>query len=118
MATVGREVTGGRRAAARPLEGRAQVAGKFFARGGSRLRLRGVTYGPFAPDALGQPVPAPERVAQDFAAMRAAGINAVRTYHVPPEWFLILADMTGINVLVDVPWPKHVCFLDSPQAQR
>jgi GT2 family glycosyltransferase len=28
-----------------------------------------------------------------------------------------LADEYGISVLLDVPWPKHVCFLDSREAQ-
>src|SRR5262249_43324399 len=44
--------------------------------------------------------------------------NAVRTYHVPPEWFLSLADERGMNVFVDIPWPKHLCFLDSARAQK
>src|SRR5262245_44499643 len=68
--------------------GRVRVDGKFLARGRQRLWVRGVTYGPFAPDAEGQPFPTPDRVADDFARMRAAGVNAVRTYHVPPEWAL------------------------------
>ena len=46
----------------------------------------------------------------------SAGVNSIRTYHVPPEWFLAEADEGGITVLVDVPWPKHLCFLDSCKA--
>src|SRR6266852_1466750 len=61
-----------------------RVDGKFFARARDRLRVRGVTYGPFAPDDKGYPFPGPDRVSKDFARMRALGINAVRTYHVPP----------------------------------
>jgi GT2 family glycosyltransferase len=94
------------------------VDGKFFARGRQRLRIRGVTYGPFAPDPEGQPFPAPERVRDDFARMRAIGVNALRTYHVPPEWLLALADEGGLAVFVDVPWPKHLCFLDSRRLER
>ncbi|HEX5273428.1 MAG TPA: glycosyltransferase, partial [Gemmataceae bacterium] len=97
---------------------RPRVAGKFFTRDGQRLRVCGVTYGPFAPDADGQPFPTPARAADDFAAMRAAGINAVRTYHLPPHWLLGLADVYGLNVFIDVPWPKHLCFLDSAGAQQ
>lgn len=85
---------------------------------GARFSVQGVTYGPFAPNALGEPFPAPEKVCADFAAMRALGINSVRTYHVPPSWFLALADELRLFVLVDVPWPKHLCFLDSPEARR
>ncbi len=92
--------------------------GKFFARRGGRLRIHGVTYGPFAPNAEGQPFPTPERVCDDLARMRAAHINALRTYHIPPEWLLDRADQQGMAVLVDVPWPKHLCFLDNDEAQR
>jgi GT2 family glycosyltransferase len=95
-----------------------RVDGKFFARGGRRLRVHGVTYGPFAPNADGQPFPSTERVAGDFGHMQAAGINAVRTYHVPPAWFLHLADQCPMQVFLDVPWGKHLCFLDSDEAQR
>jgi GT2 family glycosyltransferase len=94
------------------------VDGKFFSRGGQRLRVRGVTYGPFAPDADGSPFPAPGQVATDFALMGGAGINAVRTYHIPPAWLLGLADERGLTVLLDVPWAKHLCFLEDERAQR
>src|SRR5260370_38446817 len=50
--------------------------------------------------------------------MTAAGINAIRTYHVPPDWLLELAEEQRLVVLIDVPWPKHLCFLDSAAAQR
>src|SRR5262249_29236877 len=103
--------------------GRVRVDGKFFARGGQRLWVRGVTYGPFAPGAGGEPFPAPDRVADDFARMRAAGINSVRTYHVPPEWLLYLAEESGLTVLVglpwvDLPWRQHLFFLESRPTQR
>src|SRR3954471_16352710 len=79
-----------------PARHRARVDGKFFARGGRRLRVQGVTYGPFAPAAGGEPFPPPARAAEDFALMAAAGVNAVRTYHPPPEWLLGLADERGV----------------------
>jgi O-antigen biosynthesis protein len=98
--------------------GRARVDGKFFARGGRRLRARGVTYGPFAPAGAGEPFPPPEVVADDLVRMGACGLNSLRTYHLPPDWLLALADEHGLNVFVDVPWPKHVCFLESASAQN
>ena len=64
------------------------------------------------------PLPAPTQTRADLVQIQAAGLNAVRLYHVPPEWFLHEADALGLLVLVDVPWPKHVCFLDSHEAQR
>src|SRR5579872_1350325 len=94
------------------------VDGKFLRRDGRRFEAHGVTYGPFAPNAAREPFPARQRVCADFAAMRATGVNAVRTYHVPPAWLLALADECGLAVLIDVPWPKHLCFLDSLDAQR
>ena len=97
--------------------GRVRIDGKFFARSGHRLAVQGVTYGPFAPDAEGQPFPSRQRVRDDFLALGDAGINAIRTYHVPPDWLLHEADEQGIHVLVDVPWRKHLCFMDSVEAQ-
>src|SRR5947209_4642311 len=79
------------------VRGRVRVDGKFFARDGQRLRVQGVTYGPFAPGADGLPFPTLETVDEDFARMRAASINAIRTYHVPPEWFLSRADEQAID---------------------
>jgi GT2 family glycosyltransferase len=101
-----------------PPRARAEVDGKFLARGGRRLQLRGVTYGPFAANADGHPFPDPGRAAADFRLMQAAEINSVRTYHVPPRWLLELADEHGINVLIDIPWRKHVCFLEDDAARR
>ena len=97
--------------------GRARVDGKFLARGSERLRLKGVTYGPFAPNDAGEPFPRRDRVLADFALMTSAGINAIRTYYAPPNWFLDLTDESGINVLIDVPWSKHLCFLDDREHQ-
>jgi GT2 family glycosyltransferase len=99
------------------LEERVRVDGKLLTRGGKRLRVQGVTYGPFAPNGAGEPFPDAGQVRDDFARMRAAGVNAVRTYHLPPEWFLSLADQEGVSVFLDVPWAKHLCFLDSAAAQ-
>src|SRR5258707_12742814 len=82
---------------------RVRVDGKFLARGRQRLRIHGATYGPFAPGADGQPFPTPEAVREDLARMRAAGMNSVRTYHVPPKWLLDLADECAMTLFIDVP---------------
>jgi glycosyltransferase involved in cell wall biosynthesis len=94
------------------------VDGQAFALGGQRLCIQGVTYGPFAANAAGEPLPEPNRVGEDFDQMRDAGVNAIRTYHVPPDWLLDLADAQQMHVLVDVPWRKHLCFLDSVAARK
>jgi GT2 family glycosyltransferase len=46
--------------------------------------------------------------------MAAAGVNAVRTYTVPPTWLLDLALSAGVRVMVGLPWEQHVAFLDEP----
>jgi GT2 family glycosyltransferase len=99
------------------MRSRVRVHGKYFSRNGRSLRIQGVSYGPFVANQYGEPFPTPEQVGEDFAGMRAAGINSFRTYHIPPEWLLHLADEQAINVLVDAPWSKHICFLDSPTAR-
>ncbi len=111
-----RQFTGGTWAGGVP--DRVRVDGKFFARRGQRLRIGGVTYGPFAPSVEGQPFPSPDRAGEDFTRMRACGINAIRVYHIPPESLLQQADEHGMAVFMDAPWPKHLCFLDSSEAQR
>lgn len=95
---------------------RVQTDGKFFRVGARKFYPRGVTYGPFRPDASGNTFPAPERVAQDFALIRQLHANCVRVYHVPPRWFLDLAHENGLKVLVDYYWPKHTCFLDDAES--
>jgi GT2 family glycosyltransferase len=105
-------------AVATALRKRVRADGKLFARGDQRLRICGVTYGPFSPNIHGEPYPSADRVADDFAKMRAAGINAVRTYHMPPEWLLRQADEQDMALFVDVPWSKHLCFLNSERARR
>ena len=90
--------------------------GKFFARGRQRVRIQGVTYGPFAANARGEPFPTPERIRQDLAGMRAARINTLRTYHPPPDWLLRLAEDQGLAVFVDVPWSKQRTVAKRPTA--
>jgi glycosyltransferase involved in cell wall biosynthesis len=89
------------------------VDGKFFRLGEERFCPKGVTYGPFAPNALGEPFASPAQTEADFRQIRDLGANVIRGYHSPPEWFLNLAAEHGLKLLVDVPWNKHVCFLDS-----
>jgi hypothetical protein len=71
---------------------RARVDGKFLARGPDRLHVHGVTHGPFTPGPDGAAFPLPRCVEEDFARMGAAGINSIRTYHLPPSWLLDQAE--------------------------
>ena len=92
---------------------RPTVRGRYLHADDRKLYVRGVTYGTFAPDEVTGEVYDPELVERDFAAMAANGINAVRTYTVPPRWLLDLAAArTACWVMVGLPWEQHVTFLD------
>ncbi len=91
---------------------RAVVDGKFFRLGARKLYLKGVSYGPFAPDSHGESFGSAEQAARDFAQIRELGANLVRVYHVPPRWLLDLALAHELTILVDIPWNKSVPFLD------
>jgi len=100
-----------------PLE-RPSVKGKCFAAGGVRLRFNGVTYGPFAGNTAGDRFPSRVQIHDDFASMCAVGLNAIRTYHLPSQDVFEAAEASGLRLLIDAPWSKHLCFLESKQAQR
>jgi GT2 family glycosyltransferase len=97
---------------------RVTVDGKFFRLGAEKFYVKGVAYGPFPPNAAGQPFASPEQTAADFSQIRELGANVVRVYNVPAKWFLDLAAEHDLKVLVDIPWDKQVCFLDSPAYQK
>ena len=101
-------------AVAAPCASRVSVDGKFFRIGERKLYAKGVAYGPFAPNAAGRPFASPEQTVSDFAQIRELGANLIRIYHVPAKWFLDLAAQHQLKVLIDIPWNKHLCFLDSP----
>ena len=97
---------------------RATVAGKFLQLGPERFWVKGVSYGTFAPDAAGRHFPPSARIAEDFELMRRAGVNTVRTYTVPDQRFLDLAQQHGLRVMVGLPWADHVAFLDDRHMSR
>jgi beta-galactosidase/beta-glucuronidase len=92
---------------------RVTVDGKFFRLGSRKFYPKGVTYGPFAPNAAGEPFPEPAQVERDLDLLATLGANLVRLYFVPPRWFLDALHRRAIKALVDVPWNKHQCFLDA-----
>jgi hypothetical protein len=95
-----------------------KVRAKFFFEGERKWFIKGVTYGPFAPDAQGDFVGDPEKARRDFALMQELGINLLRVYHVPPRWFLDVAREFGMRVLISIPWAEHVEFLNNPKIRR
>lgn len=97
---------------------RATVDGKFFRLGGRKFHIKGVTYGPFAPNENAEPFASPAQTRQDFELIGQLGANLVRIYDAPPVWLLDLASEYELKVLIDLPWNKHATFLDSLNEQR
>lgn len=88
-----------------------RVRAKFFFEGERKFFIKGVTYGPFAPDPHGEYFGSPEKAQRDLELMVEAGVNLLRVYYVPPAWFLDLCLSRGIRVLISIPWAEHVEFL-------
>lgn len=97
---------------------RPHIEGKFIFVGTEKFYIRGVTYGPFRPDEQGCEYHTPEIVERDFAQMAQYGINAVRTYTVPPRWLLDIAQQHGLRVMVGLPWEEHIAFLESKKISQ
>jgi O-antigen biosynthesis protein len=93
---------------------RPQTAGKFLRAGDRKLWVKGVTYGTFRGEDEAGGYPSREVIDADFSAMRAAGINTVRVYTVPPRTLLDIAQRHGLYVMVGLPWEQHIAFLDEP----
>jgi GT2 family glycosyltransferase len=100
------------------IKSRVEVDGKFFRLNGSKFYVKGVTYGPFAPNSQGEFFASMEQTASDFRILTELGANTLRVYYTPPIWFLDLALDHNLRVLVDVAWNKHLCFLDSDETRE
>ena len=96
---------------------RISLDGKFFRLDSKKFFVKGVTYGGFAPAGDGEPFPSPDQAARDFTLVRELGANVLRVYAVPPRWLLDLAHENGLKLLIDIPWNKHLCFLDSQKSK-
>ena len=91
---------------------------KFFFEGDRKFFLKGVTYGPFRPDAEGHYLGNPAQLDRDLAQVQEIGFNVLRIYHVPPLWFLDRCAAAGLRVLITLPWAKHVEFLRKKEARH
>ena len=101
-----------------PVSSRLQLNGKFLGTGDTKVFLRGVTYGPFCPGDDGCEYKTPESVSRDFSLIARNGINAIRTYTVPPRWLLDSAAQHGLRAMIGIPWEQHVTFLDERRRRR
>ena len=62
---------------------------KFFFEGERKFFLKGVTYGPFTPNARGRFFRRrTKRARADLRLMGELGVNLLRIYYAPPAWFL------------------------------
>src|SRR5439155_6856055 len=80
----------GRQRRAQPVTNRVRRDGKFFRLGADKFYVKGVTYGPFAPNAQSEPFPSLANTRKDFEQIVEMGANCIRIYHLPPRWFLDL----------------------------
>ncbi len=92
---------------------RIATRGMFLMEGDEKFFLRGVSYGPFRPNQVGEPFPEKGTVERDLALLRQLGANAIRVYHEPPAWLAELAQEFGLRLVVGIPWQQHLRFLDS-----
>ena len=99
-------------------QGAPRVDGKFLAVGATRFLVKGVAYGTFAPDARGEQYPPPAQIARDVASIASAGFNTIRTYTVPSAALLDAAAQHELRIIVGLPWPQHLPFLDSATLAR
>jgi O-antigen biosynthesis protein len=95
-----------------------QVKGKFLYKGHQKFYIKGVTYGTFDPGENNCQFPPLHVVEQDFYLMASNGFNSVRTYTVPPNWLLDVAQKNGLHVMVGLPWEQHITFLDTKERQH
>lgn len=101
-----------------PPSERPLAKGKFVFVGDCKVYVKAVTYGTFQPDGQGEEFYDRRKIEDDFMAMAAVGINAIRTYTVPPRWMLDLARNHGLLVMVGLPWEQHITFLDDARRMR
>ena len=95
-----------------------RAVAKFFFEGQRKFFVKGVTYGPFKPDALGNYLGTKDQAVRDLAQIRASGFNVVRVYHCPPRWFLDSCAEAGVRTLITLPWAKHIEFLRERAARN
>jgi glycosyltransferase involved in cell wall biosynthesis len=103
--------SGGRQRVSQCAGDRVRRDGKFFRLGTEKFYVKGVTYGPFTKSRDGVFLPERQQVKRDFAQIAEMGGNCLRVYHIPPAWFLDMAQEMGLKVFLDVSWAKNLTFV-------
>src|SRR5947207_7323346 len=91
---------------------RISISGKLFSLAARKWYVKGVIYGPFAPNSEGPALPERPRLLKDLAHIADLGGNCLRLYFPPPLSLLDDALERGLRVMIDVPWEKHRCFFE------
>jgi hypothetical protein len=99
-------------------QARLRVSGKFLRVGDEKVRLRGISYGPFRPNAAGAPFPEDSRLTSDLEHLWALKFDTVRLYDPPNDHLLSEAQRLGLRLIVGIPWTDHVDFLRDPALQK
>lgn len=92
---------------------RPRASGKFIWIGDSKLLIKAVSYGTFEANAEGHLFPERDIVRRDFSLMREAGVNAVRTYTLPPQYLMDEAADQGFYVMPGIFWEGRQCIYNS-----
>lgn len=100
------------------IQARLRVSGKFLRVGEEKVRLRGISYGPFRPNAAGAPFPEDSRLTSDLEHLWALKFDTVRLYDPPSDHLLSEAQRLGLRLIVGIPWTDHVDFLRDPALQE
>ena len=101
-----------------PSLSRVSARGKFLWAGSEKFYIHGVTYGPFHPNPDDNCYPSAQIVESDFAQSAANGMNAIRTYDVPPRWLLDIAQNHNLRVMVGLQVEQLASFLDDHEVAR
>lgn len=93
-------------------QGQPRARGPWFVDETARkMTLKGVTYGPFAPNARGEPWPEDAQLHADLTHIRQLGFNTVRIYEPPTRAVLRACESAGLRLLCGIPWSQHVDFI-------
>jgi hypothetical protein len=96
---------------------RLRVSGKFLRIGDAKVRLRGISYGPFHPNTAGAPFPEDSQLTSDLEHLGTLQFDTIRLYDPPSDHLLKEAQRLSLGLIVGIPWADHVDFLRDPTLQ-
>ena len=79
------------------MQARLRVSGKFLRVGDEKVRLRGISYGPFRPNSAGFPFPEDSRLTSDLEHLSVLKFDTIRLYDSPSDHLLSEAQRLGLR---------------------